>query len=106
MLAGKEFAGSAGAGLHLVNYQQHIVFPADFFNLPYITRVKRLHSALTLHTLQHHRADIPAKLRFQSFQIAGFHKHKAFGKREEILVEHFLPGRGQGGNRPAVEGIH
>ena len=105
VLKGKELAGSAHAGLNLVNQQQPVLLPAQLLQLLYIFLIQRKDTALALNQLHHDGADIVPRLGLQVLKIVGCSIAEALGEGEEIIVEHILAGSLQGSDGPAVEGL-
>ncbi len=92
--------------LHLVADEQQIVFLTQLRRALDIGLVQRHHAALALHDLHHDGCalvfrDQPRKIR----QIVRFGIDEPVRQRQEIVVEHVLPGRGQRGDGPAVETV-
>ena len=103
----KQAAGTANAGLHLVDDKQHILLARR--RLLYLLdelAVKRQNAALALNQLHHDGAGhIVLPLRLHDFDVVGNRVIKALGKREEIVVETLLTGGLQRGYGTSVEGI-
>ena len=106
IFTGQEGAGAADTGLYFVHKQQNVPRGAELSHFMHIIRFKCNDPAFALHKLHHDGAGaaIPGR-GGQRVEVAGRHIDEIFGEGAEIVVEGILPGCGQGGKRPAVEGI-
>ena len=105
MLAAQEGAGAAHAGLHLVHDEHKVFFVAQSAHGLYIVRVQRHHAALTLNQFHHHGAGVAVHQFLQRFDIPRRDVLEAFVEGAEVVVEHLLPGGGQGGKGAAMEAV-
>ncbi|MPN04036.1 hypothetical protein SDC9_151272 [bioreactor metagenome] len=106
LLEAEERARSADAGLHLVDEQQNIAGLAEARNLLHKRLIERQHAAFALDELHQHRADGAAHTAgLYAGDVVRLRVDKPFRKREKEIVKHILPRRGEGGNRPPVEGV-
>ncbi len=105
VLVGKELAGSANAGLHLVHDQQNVVLFAERRDRLHIVFVEDVHAAFALHHLEHHGADALVDVVFEVVKVVRLGVFEALGKGEEVVVKNVLTGCRQRGDGSAVEGI-
>ena len=105
LLESKQAAGTANAGLHLVDDKQHILLAAELLYLLDELAVKRQNTALALNQLHHDGAGHIVRLCAYRLDVVGNRVIKALGKREEIVVETLLTGGLQRGYGTSVEGI-
>jgi len=105
MLTRQKPPGTPYAGLHLIHDKENILFPAERRDPGNIVRLERDNAALALHQFQHDGAGIGIRGLFQRGKVTCGHIVKICGERPEVVVEHILPGGGQGSQRAAVERI-
>ena len=105
MLTAQEGAGAAYAGLHFVHDEHKVFFVAQSAHGLHILRVQRHHAALALNELHHHGAGVAVYQLPQRFNIARRDVLEALVEGAEVVVEHLLPGGGQGGKGAAMEAV-
>ena len=105
LLKGKQTAGTADAGLYLVDDEQQVLLAAQLLYFLDELAVERQDTALALDKLHHDSAGHVVRLGAYRLDIVGNRVIKALGKREEIVVETLLTGGLQRGYGTSVEGI-
>ena len=105
VLAAQEGAGAAYAGLHFVHNEHKVFFVAQSAHGLYIVRVQRHHAALALNQFHHHGAGVTVHQLPQRLDIPRRDVLEALVEGAEVVVEHLLPGGGQGGKGAAVEAV-
>ena len=104
LLVAEEGPSAADAGLDLIHQQQPVPLGAEYRQVVDEVLVQGPDPALPLDQLQHHSAHVMAGDLGDALH-GGLGVPEAVGEGEEIIVKDVLPCGGQGGDRPAVEGI-
>ena len=102
---GEQLAGTAQAGLHLVEDQQRAVLIAQLARAFQIRLVRRQHTAFALDRLQHHGAGLVGNGRFQRRQVVIGDMFDAFDLRAETIGILRLAADRNGEQRAAVEAV-
>jgi hypothetical protein len=96
-------SGATEPRLHLVDEQQRLALRAQLSDRLQVCRWRGDDTAFTLHRFQHHCADTLVHRRGQRLDVEVRDLAEAIGQRLERLLLLRLAGRGQGGERAAVE---
>ena len=105
LLKGKERTRAADPGLYLVHQQQPVPLGAEHRQIVDEVRLHGQYAALALYQLQHDGAHIVARYLLHTVHTARPGIAESLVKGEKVVVEHVLPGGGQGGDGTPVEGI-
>ena len=95
MLEGKQGAGAANAGLHLVHQQEPIPLLAQLRQFVHILPLHGEDTALSLDQLQQYGADIVSRRRLEGIHITRLRIPEALVKGEKVVVENVLSGGGE-----------
>ena len=104
LLEGEQAAGAADAGLDLVHQQQPVLLPAQGGQGLDHGDLQGAQAALPLDEFYHDRAHVVPRLGLDALQIVGVGVAEGLVEREEIVVIALLPGGGEGGDGPPMEG--
>ena len=105
VLTAQEGAGAAHAGLHFVHDEDQVPVIAELADGLHVFRLQRHDAALALHQLQHHGAGVAVHQFGQGFEAARRDVLEALVEGTEVVVEHLLPGGGQGSDGAAMEAV-
>ena len=103
-LVGKQFAGAAHAGLHLVEDEQQAVLVAQLAQRPQERRLDDAHAALAHDRLDQDRGGLGADRALGRFEIAKRHLVEAVDHRAEAVEIFLLAAGGERRQRAAVKG--
>ena len=105
VLTAQEGAGAAHAGLHFVHDEDQVPVIAELADGLHVFRLQRHDAAFALHQLQHHGAGVAVHQFGQGFEAARRDVLEALVEGTEVVVEHLLPGGGQGSDGAAMEAV-
>ena len=103
LLEGEQAAGAADAGLDLVHQQQPVLLPAQGGQGLDHGDLQGAQAALPLDEFYHDRAHVVPRLGLDALQ-SGVGVAEGLVEGEEIVVIALLPGGGEGGDGPPMEG--